>query len=69
MTYWHVEIDLESEKHYTVDMPKTYPDENAADVCNRICQVPYPAFQESEKKYTVLNSKKIIRMEIEEVTE
>ena len=69
MTYWHVEITLEGDQHYTVKMPKTSPDLKVADVIQQICNFGYPVFADSETEYTVLNSKKIIRMEIEEVTE
>lgn len=69
MSVWRVEIDLEGRDTYTVTLPKLRPDEDGADVCQRICKLPYPTFQESEKKYTVINSNKIIRMEIEEVDE
>lgn len=69
MSVWRVEIDLEEGTHYTVTLPKSYPNQDASDICQKICKVPYPAFEESPKKYTVINSKKIIRMEIEEVDE
>ena len=69
MTYWHVEIALEGNQHYTVKMPKTSPDQKVTDVIQQICNFGYPVFADSETEYTVLNSKKIIRMEIEEVTE
>lgn len=69
MSVWRVEIDLEGRDTYTVTLPKLRPDEDGADVCQRICKLSYPTFQESEKKYTVINSNKIIRMEIEEVDE
>ena len=69
MTYWHVEITLEGDKRYAADMPKTSPDQQVTDVIEQICRVPYPVFPDSETEYTVLNSKKIIHMEIKEVTE
>ena len=69
MTYWHVEITLEGDQHYTVKMQKTSPDETAADVCRKICRLQYPVFEDSKKKYTVINTKKIIHMSIKEVTE
>ena len=69
MTYWHVEITLEGDWHHTADMPKTSPDQQVTDVIERICSVPYPVFADSESEYTVINSKKIIHMEIKEVTE
>ncbi len=69
MTYWHVEITLEGDKRYAADMPKTSPDQQVTDVIQQICNFGYPVFADSETEYTVLNSKKIIRMEIEEVTE
>lgn len=69
MTYWHVEITLEGDKRYAADMPKTSPDQQVTDVIEQICRVPYPVFEDSENEYTVINSKKIIHMEIKEVTE
>lgn len=69
MSSWRIKVDLEGGTNYVITMPKTRPDENAADVCRKICQLQYPVFQDSKKKYTVINSEKIIRMEIEEVTE
>lgn len=68
MTYWHVEITLEGDKRYAADMPKTSPDLKVTDVVDQICRVPYPVFEDSENEYTVINSKKIIRMSIKEVT-
>lgn len=69
MTYWHVEITLEGDKRYAADMPKTSPDQQVTDVIQQICRVPYPVFEDSGDEYTVINSKKIIRMSIKEVTE
>lgn len=69
MTYWHVEITLEGDNRYAADMPKTSPDQQVTDVVEQICRVPYPVFEDSENEYTVINSKKIIHMEIKEVTE
>lgn len=68
MTYWHVEIALEGNQYYTVKMPKTSPDQQVTDVIQQICNFGYPVFADSETEYTVLNSKKIIRMSIKEVT-
>lgn len=67
MTYWHVEITLEGDKRYAADMPKTSPDQQVTDIIEQICRVPYPVFPDSENEYTVINSKKIIHMEIKEV--
>ncbi len=69
MTYWHVEITLEGDKRYAADMPKTSPDQQVTAVIEQICRVPYPVFEDSENEYTVINSKKIIHIEIKEVTE
>jgi hypothetical protein len=69
LTYWHVEITLEGDKHYAADMPKTSPDQQVTDVIQQICHVPYPVFEDSENEYTVINTKKIIHMSIKEVTE
>lgn len=69
MTYWHVEITLEGDKRYAADMPKTSPDQQVTDVIQQICRVPYPVFEDSGDEYTVINSKKIIHMNIKEVTE
>lgn len=69
MTYWHVEITLEGDKHYAADMPKTSPDQQVTDVIQQICRVPYPVFEDSGNEYTVINTKKIIHMSIKEVTE
>lgn len=68
MTYWHVEITLEGEQHYTAELQTTSPNLKATDIVDRICGVQYPVFSDSETEYTVLNSKKIIRMSIKEVT-
>ena len=68
MTYWHVEITLEGDQHYTGKMPKTSSDQQVTDVIQQICHVHYPVFADSESEYTVINSKKIIRMSIKEVT-
>ena len=69
MSVWRVKVDLEGGTKYVITLPKTRPDESAADVCRKICQLQYPVFQDSKNKYTVINSEKIIRMGIEEVTE
>lgn len=69
MTYWHVEITLEGDKRYAADMPKTSPDQQVTDVIQQICHVPYPVFEDSGNEYTVINTKKIIRMSIKEVSE
>lgn len=69
MTYWHVKITLEGDKRYAANMPKTSPDQKVTDVIEQICRVPYPVFEDSENEYVVINSKKIIHMEIKEVTE
>lgn len=69
MTYWHVEITLEGDKRYAADMPKTSPDQQVTDVIQQICRVPYPVFEDSGNEYTVINTKKIIRMSIKEVSE
>lgn len=68
MTYWHVEIALEGNQYYTAEIQTTSPDLKATDIVDRICRVQYPVFPDSETEYTVLNSKKIIRMSIKEVT-
>lgn len=69
MTYWHVKITLEDDRHYAANMPKTSPDQKVTDVIEQICRVPYPVFEGSENEYIVINSKRIIQMEIKEVTE
>lgn len=69
MTYWHVKIILEGDKRYAANMPKTSPDQKVTDVIEQICRVPYPVFEGSENEYIVINSKKIIQMEIKEVDE
>lgn len=69
MTYWHVKITLDGDKRYAANMPKTSPDQKVTDVIEQICRVPYPVFEGSENEYVVINSKKIIQMEIKEVTE
>ena len=69
MTYWHVKITLEDDKRYAANMPKTSPDQKVTDVIEQICRVPYPVFEGSENEYIVINSKRIIHMEIKEVTE
>ena len=50
-------------------MPKPSPDQKVTDVIEQICGVSYPVFGDSENKYMVINSKKIIHMSIKEVTE
>lgn len=69
MTYWHVEITLEGDKHYAADMLKTSPDQQVTNVIQQICGVPYQVFEDSENEYMVINTKKIIYMSIKEVTE
>ena len=69
MTYWHVKIILEGDKRYAANMPKTSPDQKVTDVIEQICRVQYPVFPDSETEYTIINTKKIIQMEIKEVTE
>ena len=68
MTYWRIEIALEGNQYYTAEMPKTSPDLKVTDVVDQICRVPYPVFPDSETEYTIINTKKIIRMSIKEVT-
>lgn len=68
MTYWRVEIALEGNQYFTAEMPKTSPDQKVTDIVDQICCVQYPVFPDSDTEYTVLNSKKIIRMSIKEVT-
>ena len=68
MTYWHIDITLEGNQHYCAEIPTTSPDLKVTDVIDQICRVQYPVFPDSETEYTVLNSKKIIRMSIKEVT-
>lgn len=67
MRYWRIEIALEGNQYYTAEMPAT-PDVKVTDIVDQICSVQYPVFPDSETEYTVLNSKKIIRMSIKEVT-
>ena len=68
MTYWRVEIALEGNQYFTAEMPKTSPDQKVTDIVDQICRVQYPVFPDSETEYTVLNTKKIIRMKITELT-
>lgn len=68
MTYWRIEIALEGNQYYTAEIPTTSPDQQVTDVIERICRVQYAVFPDSETECTVLNSKKIIRMSIKEVT-
>lgn len=68
MTYWRIEIALEGNQYYTAEMPTTSPNLKVTDIVDQICRVQYPVFPDSETEYTVLNSKKIIRMSIKEVT-
>ncbi len=69
MTCWRIEIALEGNQYYTAEMPITSPNLKVTDIVDQICGVQYPVFPDSETEYTVLNSKKIIRMSIKEVTE
>lgn len=68
MTYWRIEIALEGNQYYTAEMPATSPNLKVTDIVDQICGVQYPVFPDSETEYTVLNSKKIIRMSVKEVT-
>lgn len=68
MRYWRIEIALEGNQYYTAELQATSPNLKATDIVDRICGVQYPVFPDSETEYTVLNSKKIIRMSIKEVT-
>lgn len=68
MTYWRIEIALEGNQYYTAEMPTTSPNLKVTDIVDQIYRVQYPVFPDSETEYTVLNSKKIIRMSIKEVT-
>ena len=68
MTYWRIEIALEGNQYYTAEMPTTSPNLKVTDIVDQICRVQYPVFPDSETEYTVLNTKKIIRMSIKEVT-
>lgn len=69
MTCWRIEIALEGNEYFTAEMPITSPNLKVTDIVDQICGVQYPVFPDSETEYTVLNSKKIIRMSIKEVTE
>ena len=68
MTCWRIEIALEGNEYFTAEMPITSPNLKVTDIVDQICGVQYPVFPDSETEYTVLNSKKIIRMSIKEVT-
>ncbi len=68
MKCWRIEIALEGNQYYTAEMPTTSPNLKVTDIVDQICGVQYPVFPDSETDYTVLNSKKIIRMSIQEVT-
>lgn len=68
MTYWRIEIVLEGNLYYNAEMPITSPNLKVTDIVDQICRVQYPVFPDSENEYTVINTKKIIRMSIKEVT-
>lgn len=68
MTYWRIEIVLEGNQYFTAEMPKTNPDQKVTDIVDQICHVQYPVFPDSDTEYTIINTKKIIRMSIKEVT-
>ena len=68
MTYWRIEIALEGDQYYTAELQSS-SDLKVADIVDKICRVQYPVFPDSETEYTVINTKKIIRMSIKEVTE
>lgn len=68
MRCWRIEIALEGNQYYTAEMPITSPNLKVTDIVDQICGVQYPVFPDSETEYTVLNTKKIIRMSIKEVT-
>lgn len=68
MTYWRIEIALEGNQYYTAEMPTTSPNLKVTDIVDQICRVQYPVFPDSETEYTIINTKKIIRMSIKEVT-
>lgn len=67
MRYWQIQIALEGNLYYNAEMPAS-PNLKVTDIVDQICGVQYPVFPDSETDYTVLNSKKIIRMSIKEVT-
>lgn len=67
MTYWRIEIVLEGNLYYNAEMPAS-PDVKVTDIVDQICHVQYPVFPDSETEYTIINTKKIIRMSIKEVT-
>lgn len=67
MTYWRIEIALEGNQSYTAEMPSS-PDLKVTDIVDQICRVQYPVFPDSDTEYTIINTKKIIRMSIKEVT-
>lgn len=68
MRYWQIEIALEGNLYYNAEMPKTSPDQKVTDIVDQICRVQYPVFPDSDTEYTIINTKKIIRMSIKEVT-
>lgn len=68
MRYWQIEIALEGNLYYNAEMPITSPNLKVTDIVDQICGVQYPVFPDSETEYTVINTKKIIRMTIKEVT-
>lgn len=67
MTYWRIEIVLEGNLYYNAEMSGS-PDLKVTDIVDQICHVQYPVFPDSETEYTIINTKKIIRMSIKEVT-
>lgn len=69
MKYWRIEIALEGNQYYAAEMPITSPNLKVTDIVDQICRVQYPVFPDSDTEYTIINTKKIIRMSIKEVTE
>lgn len=67
MSYWNINIYLESYKNCSVKLPKVSPTEIVTDVIDRICNVNFPAFENPDGSFIVVNTQKIVKMEIKEV--
>lgn len=66
MPYWDIDIYLEGNRYCMVKLPKLSPDEVATDVVKRICGVAFPIFENSNDSFTVVNTQKIVEIDIKE---
>lgn len=67
MIYWDIDIYLEGNRYCTVKLPKLSPTEVATDVVKRICGIAFPIFENSNDTFTVVNTQKIVEIDMKEV--